>query len=44
MKLYYAPGACSLSPLNRWPNIKRWHERIAARPKVQEALRAESSV
>lgn len=29
--------------LDRWPNLKRWHERIAARPKVQEALRAESS-
>jgi glutathione S-transferase len=29
--------------LERWPNLKIWHERIAARPKVQEALKAEAS-
>ena len=29
--------------LNRWPNLKAWHERIAARPKVQEALVAEGA-
>jgi glutathione S-transferase len=29
--------------LERWPNLKTWHERIAARPKVQEALKAEAA-
>jgi glutathione S-transferase len=29
--------------LERWPNLKTWHERIAARPKVQEALKAEAT-
>jgi glutathione S-transferase len=29
--------------LERWPNLIAWHERIAARPKVQEALKAEAS-
>jgi len=29
--------------LERWPNLKTWHERIAARPKVQDALKAEGS-
>ena len=25
----------------RWPNLQAWHQRILARPKVQEALKAE---
>jgi glutathione S-transferase len=27
--------------LARWPALKAYHARVAARPKVQEALRAE---
>ena len=27
--------------LNRWPNLAAFHRRVAARPKVQEALQAE---
>ena len=30
--------------LGRWPNVRRYDERIAARPKVREALRAEGAV
>ena len=88
MKLYYAPGACSMAPhivlreigykfdlemlegkqyasggkfsiadaylftilnwggmhkidLAKWPNIKAFHARIGARPKVQETMKAE---
>ena len=26
---------------SKWPNIKAYPERVAARPKVQEALKAE---
>jgi glutathione S-transferase len=27
--------------LGKWPNIKAYMDRVAARPKVQEALKAE---
>jgi glutathione S-transferase len=27
--------------LDRWPNLKAYVDRVAARPKVQEALKAE---
>ena len=27
--------------LNKWPSIKAYMDRVAARPKVQEALKAE---
>lgn len=30
--------------LGRWPNIKALHERVGARPKVQEALKAEGLI
>jgi len=30
--------------LNRWPNLKAYQERVASRPKVQEALKAEGLV
>jgi hypothetical protein len=38
MKLYYSPGTCSLAP------HKHYAARVAARPKVREALRAEGLV
>jgi glutathione S-transferase len=57
MKLYFAPGACSLSPhivlrwaarvdidLAKWPNVKAYVDRVAARPKVQEAMKAEGLI
>jgi glutathione S-transferase len=27
--------------MNKWPNVKAYYQRIAARPKVQEAMQAE---
>jgi hypothetical protein len=27
--------------LNKWPTLAQYHARVAARPKVQEALKAE---
>jgi glutathione S-transferase len=30
--------------LNQWPNLKAYSERVAARPKVQEALKAEGLI
>ncbi len=38
MKLYYSPGACSLTP---YPQLKAYLARISQRPRVQDALRAE---
>jgi glutathione S-transferase len=37
MKLYYFVGI----DLAKWPTLSQYHARIAARPKVQEALKAE---
>lgn len=36
LKLYYAPGACSLAPL-----IELGMARVSARPTVQAAMKAE---
>jgi glutathione S-transferase len=30
--------------LGKWPNIKTYVDRVAARPKVQEAMRAEGLI
>jgi glutathione S-transferase len=30
--------------LGKWPNLKAYVERVAARPKVQEALKAEGLI
>jgi glutathione S-transferase len=30
--------------LNQWPNLKAYMDRIAARPKVQEAMKAEGLI
>ena len=30
--------------LSKWPNLKAYVDRVAARPKVQEALKAEGLV
>ena len=38
MKLYCAPGACSLAP---YPHTKTYLTRVSERPHVQKALRAE---
>ena len=50
--LYYAPGACSLSPhialretggLAHWPELVAYYQRLAVRRSVAEALAAEGS-
>jgi hypothetical protein len=30
--------------MSRWPSLTEYHKRVAARPKVQEALKAEGLV
>ena len=53
MKLYDAPGACSLVvrfaeldalPLAPYPQLKSHLTRVSERPRVQESLRAEGLV
>ena len=62
MKLYFAPGACSLSPhivlheagiaaetekvdlFSNRPNLAAYLQRVAERPAVQSALRAEGLI
>lgn len=40
MKLCYAPGAYSLAT----PKVQEFMKRVGARPKVQEALKAEGLI
>lgn len=48
MKLYFSPGACSLSPhialvdIAQWPSLVSFRERVVSRPGVQAALAAEA--